>query len=62
MSVLFTFYYLEMSLWGSPSKVVHHLRNVVGDNSDGMIIHRVLNLIDMILYRFLGNFYIQVQN
>lgn len=55
-------YYLKMSSWASPSKVVHHLRYVVGDNNDGMIIYRILNLRYIILYRFLSNVYIQVQN
>lgn len=34
----------------------------MGDNNDGMIISMVLNLRYIILYRFLGNFYIQVEN
>ena len=50
-------YCLEMSLWASPSEAVHHLRNVVGDNSDGMIIYSTLHLRYMIFDRFLRNLY-----
>lgn len=46
-----------MSPWASPSEAVHHPRNVVGDNNDGMVIYSTSHLRYIIVYRFLSNFY-----